>query len=102
MAVSKGTFVGSGYHKYGRVVTLTFRFRNTSSTASGADLYTGILSNGLPLPYDTVSSVTYYGARVLVEVLFTDRSLIIRNASSSAIQFGSSNTASMSFTYICQ
>lgn len=99
---SKGTYVGSSCHKYGRVVTLTFRFRNTSSIASGADLYTGTLSSTLPLPYDTVSSVTYYGAHALVGVLLTDRSLTIRNASNSAVQFGPSNTASMSFTYVCQ
>jgi len=99
---TKGTFVGTTCYKYGRVVTLTFRFRNTSSTASGADLYTGTLSSTLPLPYDTVTSVTYYGAHALVGVLLTDRSLTIRNASNSALQFGSSNTASMSFTYVCQ
>ena len=99
---TKGTYVGSSCHKYGRVVTLTFRFRNTSSTASGGDLYTGTLSSTLPAPYDTVSSVTYYGAHALVGILYTDRSLIIRNASNSAVQFGSTNTAALSFTYVCQ
>ena len=96
-----GTYVSSSCHRYGNVVHLTFNFRNTSSVASGSNIYSGTLNTALPAPSSTVTSATFYGSHALVGTLNTSRVLTIRNASTTAVQYGASDTGTISFTYIC-
>lgn len=96
-----GTYISSSCHRYGNIVHLTFAFRNTSSVASGSNIYSGTLNTALPVPSSTVTSATFYGSHALVGTLNTSRVLTIRNASSSAVQYGASDTGVISFTYIC-
>ncbi len=96
-----GTFVGGVCHRYGKVVHLTFQFRNTASVASGSDIYSGTLSSSVPAPISPVTSSTYYGGHAIVGILNTAKELTIRNASPTAVQYGASNTGTISFTYIC-
>lgn len=96
-----GTFVSASCYRYGKVVHLTFGFRNTSSVASGSNIYSGTLSSSVPIPNSTVTSSTFYGGHALIGTLNTGRVLTIRNASPTAVQYGASDTGIISFTYIC-
>ena len=101
VSTTTGTYVASVCRRYGNIVFLTFAFRNTSSVAAGSNIYQGTLTSVVPAPVGVVTSSTYYGGHALIGMLNTGRMITIRNASTSAVQYGSGDTGYISFTYVC-
>ena len=101
ITASKGTLVAAYARRYGNVVQLLVQIRNTSSTASGADIFTGTLNTTALRPGGIqATGATYYGAHALVGYLNAGGGIGIRNASSTAVTIPSGNTANIVFTYI--
>lgn len=101
-STTRGTFVSYNCKRYGKVVWFQATVRNTSSTAAGANIYEGTMSTSLPRPYAFTTGGSYYGVHAITGSINANRTLIIRNASSTAVTIDSNNTASVSFTYITQ
>lgn len=101
ISVTTGTFVSGQYVKRGNVVQLQITFRNTSSTASGSNIFEGTLdvSGGIS-PIISIRGVGYYGAHTMVGTLSSNGSILVRNASSTALTIGSANTTTVAFTYL--
>ena len=99
-----GTFVSGQIVTCGKLAQLVIRVRNTSSTASGKDIYAGVLSQWHPVSLggSGVNGVGYFGAVPVVGYMNTGGSIIIRNASPSAVTIGSSSTTQVTFTYLMQ
>ena len=95
-----GTFVSGVGRKYGKVVSISLTFRNTSSVASGANVWVATLSAAVPTPIFGGTNGTFYGAHALNGTLNSSKGVTIRNASSSAVQIPSANSATISFTYL--
>lgn len=94
---SSGASVASiSMYRYGRVAMLYLSLRYTTSVAAGGDVFTGYLHSFMPAVYTT--GVGYYGARSIVGKLETDGTIVVRNASSSAVTL--SDGVSIAFTYI--
>lgn len=86
---STGTKVSAEMRKYGNVVQFTLTFKNTSSVASGSNVFVGTLSTNKPL--QTISSVGYYGSAALPMSINSSGAITVRNAGASAVTC-SSNT----------
>ena len=97
---TKGTYVSSECYRFGQVVCLSLVFRNTSSVAAGADIYTATFTSTLPRPVFRVTGASYYGLHSIAGALDTNRGVTIRNASDTAYNIPSNSSAGISFTYI--
>lgn len=97
-----GTFVSASYSKYGKIIQLRLGFRNTNSTAAGANIFEGVFFDPIPLPAIFTLGCGYYGAHALIGQVNSDGEIVIRNASSTAFAIGSNSSAAITFTYICK
>lgn len=97
---SIGTFKSASCKRYGNVVWLQLVVTNNASVESGADVYAGTLSSTLPRPYAFTTGCTYYGNRAIAGSLNAERLVHIRNAADTAVTIGSSNSVTITFTYI--
>ena len=100
ITASKGTLVSAGARRFGQVVQLWIQYRNTSSTASGANIFEGTLNTTGIRPALSSSGVGYYGAHAMVGYITSAGAITIRNASSSAVSISSTGTSSVSLTYL--
>lgn len=100
ITASKGTLVSAGARRFGQVVQLWIQYRNTSSTASGANIFEGTLNTTDIRPAMSSSGVGYYGAHAMVGYITAAGAITIRNASSSAVSISSTGTSSVSLTYL--
>lgn len=100
ITTSTGSLVSAYARKVGNVVHLTLVYRNGSSIASGSNVYVGNLTTTELIPALDVTGGHYYGNHALNGSLYSGGGITIRNASNSAVQIASPNTASISFTYI--
>lgn len=100
VTASTGSVVSVNAKRFGNVVHLYLLFRNASSIASGSNVFVGTLTTTNLRPLIDVTGGTYYGNHALNGGLYTSGGIIIRNASNTAVQIASPNTASISFTYI--
>lgn len=98
VTASTGTRVSCGVARSGMVVQLTLTFRNTSSVASGSNVFVGTLNYWRPL--QTVTGDAYYGEHALSGRISTSGTVTIRNASPTAVTISSENSSTISFTYI--
>lgn len=99
ITASTGTLVGSSIRRYGNVVWLSLRVRNTASVAVGSMIFTGTLS-GVPLPASFCTTATNYGARSLVAYMDYQGNINVRNTHSAAVAMGSMDNLAFSFTWI--
>ena len=83
VTASTGTKVSAEMRKYGNVVQFTLTFKNTSSVASGSEVFVGTLSTNKPL--QLIDSACYFGSHALVMSINTSGGITIRNASNSAV-----------------
>lgn len=95
-----GQFVSGYCYRYGKVVNLRLTCRNTASVAAGGNIWVSTLTSNVPKPICDVTAGSYYGQNALNGSLNTSCSIVVRNASSTALTIGSTNSASISFTYI--
>ena len=100
ITASTGTTVSTTGRQYGNIITLQLQFRNTSSTASGSNLYVGSISQAAYKPPINVTGATYYGSTPLIGMIDTTGAITIRNASASALTIGSSYSATITWTYL--
>ena len=98
ITVATGTLVSSHGLKFGNVYFLSVGIRRTASTASGANFFSGTLSNNRPTY--PVGGAGYEGAVPMPALLNTNGVLNVRNASPSAYTMGSTSHVRISFTYI--
>lgn len=98
--ITTGTLVSATYRRFRKVVFMQITFRNTASVASGSDILVGQLTTTALTPIMDAPGVAYYTNHTLVGYLGESRTLSVRNASTTAVSTGSSNTITMSFTYI--
>lgn len=86
------------YAKYGKVVSLFFEFKTTSSTSAGNNVFVGTIS-GIDLPKVNAMGVGYYGSSLMVANLTTSGTITVRVIAAS---LASSNDAhGVSITYVC-
>ncbi len=103
-STTTGTLSNITCYRCGNVVWLSVTGYNSSSVAAGANVCQATLSAGLPRPYSFVSSGTYFGNHSIMGSINSERTLIIRNASSTAasISGGGAGSTTVTFTYITQ
>lgn len=95
------TVVNAKMRIYGNIAQVFLEVKNTTSTASGGNVFTGTIYNQYDiakLPALYVSGVGYYGAHAIVGRITTSGDIVLRNASSSAVTI--SDSVNISFTYI--
>lgn len=101
ITVTTGTLNKAEAIRYGKVVQLMITAQNSSSVASGANIFAGTLNTSSGwIPYRYVTGGSYYGAHAIIGSLGTGGALTMRNASSTAVTISGSNTATVSLTYI--
>lgn len=87
--------------KFGNVVQLQLRCRNTSSTASGQDIYKGTIDTTGLRPLFVTTSGTYYGAYSISGTIGTTGLITVRNANNTAFPAPTGDYyVNISFTYI--
>lgn len=101
-STTAGTIVSIDCVRCGNVVTISIAFRNTTAIASGGNVCQCTLSSSLPRPSAYVTGGSYFGGHAITGGLTAERSFVARNASSSNVTIGSTNTSTISFTYITQ
>lgn len=87
---STGTKVSATMRKYGNVVQFTLVFTNSSSIASGSNVFVGTLSTNKPL--QTINACGYYGSAALPMSINTSGEIVVRNAGSAAVKCSSNTT----------
>lgn len=100
ITASTGTLVSCTAFKFGKMVFMTIAVRKTSSTASGANIFTGTLSETAYRPKAIVTGASYYDAHAISAQINTSGAIVFRNASPSAVTIGSSYSVAVSFTYM--
>lgn len=100
VSVTTGEFVSGQYVKRGNVVQLQVTFRNTSSTASGSNIFEGTINIDEVKPIISMRGTGYYGAHALIGTINSSGEVAVRNASSTAVTIGSSNSTTVAFTYL--
>lgn len=95
----------------GRICQLVIVFTNKGSVASGGNFILGQFTGGAgtyqnktapPLPRYTVNGASFYGNTPIVGNFTIGGTITIRNMSPTARTIGSSNAASVSYTYIVE
>ena len=84
----------------GHMAHLYLTVKNSNSTASGANIYEGEVSDSAYAPRMNALGCGYYGANALIAVFKPDGSLIVRNASATAVAIP--DGAGISITYVVQ
>lgn len=84
----------------GHMAHLFLTVKNSNSTASGANIYEGEVVNSAYAPRINAFGCGYYGAHALIAIFKPDGSLIVRNASATAVAI--SDGAGISITYVVQ
>ena len=95
------TVVNAKMRIYGNIAQVFLEVKNTTSTASGGNVFTGTIYDQYDiakLPALYVSGVGYYGAHAIVGRITTSGDIVLRNASPSAVTI--SDNVNISFTYI--
>ena len=100
ITASVGTLVSCTAFKFGKMVFMTIAVRKTSSTASGANIFVGTLSETAYRPKAIVTGASYYDAHAISAQINTSGAIVFRNASPSAVTIGSSYSVAVSFTYM--
>ena len=100
VSATTGTLSGAYARQYGKLVQISLTFQNSSSVASGSNVFTGTLDTEALRPLIVTSGGSYYGAHAIMGFLNQAGAITIRNASSTAVSIGGTNTATVSFTYI--
>lgn len=90
LSASTGTKVSAEMRKYGNVVQLTLTFKNTSSVASGSNVFAGTLNTYKPS--QLINGVCYYSNHALVMSINTAGSIVIRNAGNTAVTCSENTT----------
>ena len=101
ITTSTGTLNSHTIRKFGKVVELHIRCRNTSSAASGGNIYAGAITTAALKPLMTTTGATYYGAYSISATIATDGGIVVRNSNASAFAAPTGdNYINLSFTYI--
>lgn len=100
ITASTGTLVSCTAFKFGKMVFMTIAVRKTSSTASGANIFTGTISETAYRPKAIVTGASYYDAHAISAQINTSGGIVFRNASPSAVTIGSSYSVAVSFVYM--
>ena len=100
VTTTTGRYVSSTCRRYGNVVYLQLIFYNTASVGAGSNLYQATFTNVVPRPIVNCTGAGFYGSHSTPGSLTTGRVVTVRNASSTALTIGSSNTCAVTFTYI--
>lgn len=95
---SGGTISNIVYRRTGNVAMLSLVLTYDTSVASGSNAYVGLLEDGYR-PITEARGCGYYGNHALIGQINTAGTLVIRNASSSAVTL-SSGGVGLTFTYI--
>ena len=96
---SGGTITYVDYKRTGNVAMLYITLQNSSSVASGANVFVGTLEDGYR-PVTHARGCGYYGAHSIIGQIGSDGAIIIRNASSTAVTL--SSNVGLTFTYIIE
>lgn len=102
ISATTGTLVSAEARRFGQMVQLWIQFRNTASIAAGANVFEGTLNTTGLRPVLSSTGAGFFGTHSLVGYLPTTGALVVRNASTTAITISSSQTASVSFTYLVE
>lgn len=100
VSATTGTLSGAYARQYGKLVQISLTFQNSSSVASGSNVFAGTLDTEGLRPLVVTSGGSYYGAHAIMGFLNQAGAITIRNASSTAVTISGTNTATVSFTYI--
>lgn len=100
---SGATISNATLFRHGQLAMLYLYLTYNTSVAAGADVFTGTMADGFLLGVDYrpaiyTTGVGYYGARSIVGKIENNGTIVIRNASSSAVTL--SDGVSVAFTYI--
>ena len=99
ITTTTGSLTATSIRQFGKVVQLSISVKNTSSTASGDNIYEGTISTTELRPAITTTGATYYGANAFTATISTAGSIVVRNSTASAFAVATSNI-NISFTYI--
>lgn len=99
ITTSTGELVGSYIRQFGKVVQLRLTVRNSSSVASGGNIFTGTINTVALRPTIGATSANYFGNHSIGGAIGVDGAITIRNSSSTAVAI-SSYTSTVSWAYI--
>lgn len=97
ITVSTGTLIDSSCKRFGNIIELTLEVQNTSSVASGQNIFVASVS-GIPLPSISLRGSTFFGARILGMGFSNTGTINLNNTYSAAVTLSSSTV--LHFTYI--
>lgn len=100
ITTTTGTITSVSYAKFRHIVFLTIEYSNSSSVASGGDIFTGTLTNTNLRPTILATGIAYYANKAMVGTIKDTGVILIRNAASTSV--AANSVAVMSFTYIIQ
>ena len=96
-----GTLKGYDLYKYGKVVQLFLRVQKSSTTASGANIFTATFDTEKLRPITTVTSAIFYGAYTITGNFTSAGVINIRNSNASTFNaLTGDNLLGICFTYI--
>lgn len=98
-----GTFISGSYVKWGPIIEVNVKFRNTNSVAAGSIEYQGVItepmSNFFPQHRNPLNAI-FFGNNTLVGALNGDGQLTIRNTGPDALAMGSTSSSQLTLFYI--
>lgn len=95
---SGGTVSNIVYRRTGNVAMLAFSMAYDTSVAAGANAYVGLLEDGYR-PITAARGCGYYGNHAIIGQINASGTVVIRNASSTAVTLASGGVG-LTFTYI--
>jgi len=100
VTATTGTVKSVSARKYGKMMMLLLEVYNTSSVSGGSNVFEGSISESAYRPILTAMGSGYWGNRAMVSYCRSTGSITVRNVSNSAMTSSSSDTVTVSFTYI--
>lgn len=101
ISASTGILDYSEVKRYGNVVQLYIRVRNSSSVAAGGNVFTGTINTTGLRPLTDVKGVAYYGGQSFAADLAPSGAITVRNTSGSSLApISSGSGVSPTFTYL--
>ena len=100
ITATKGTVKSVTARKYGQIMMLEAEVYNTSSVAGGSNVFEGDVNESEYRPSLPAMGSGYWGNRAMVAYCRPNGSITVRNVSNSAMTSSSSDTVTVSWTYI--
>ena len=93
---SGATLVSQSVSQWGKMVTCSFRIRNTEAVAVGSDVFTGTVASGYR-PASQALGLSYYGSSGLLCAITPSGGITVRNTGA---QLATGSEAGVSVTYV--